>query len=61
MARPKLRPTLKPYRPLPGSRREMLLQRTGKVQVPFLVDPNTGEELMESARILEYLEQRYAL
>ena len=57
---PRLRPTLKPYKPLPGSRREMMMHKTGKVQVPYLIDPNTGRELMESSDILAYLEQQYA-
>jgi glutathione S-transferase len=28
--------------------------------VPYLVDPNTGTEMGESAAIIEYLEQTYA-
>lgn len=31
----------------------------GKIQVPFLVDPNTGVRMFESADILVYLEERY--
>lgn len=34
--------------------------RAGKVQVPYLADPNTGTELFESAEILAYLEKTYA-
>jgi glutathione S-transferase len=30
------------------------------VQVPFLVDPNTGTELFESGDIVDYLERTYA-
>jgi glutathione S-transferase len=33
--------------------------RAGKVQVPFLVDPNTGVEMFESADIVAYLEETY--
>jgi len=57
---PHLRPTLKPYQPVSGSRREQLKQTTGKVQVPYLIDPNSGRELFESQAIIEYLERRYA-
>ena len=33
----------------------------GKVMVPYLVDPNTGESMFESADIVRYLERTYAL
>lgn len=39
--------------------REALVALGGKAQVPFLVDPNTGERLYESLAIVEYLERRY--
>ena len=43
-----------------GSRkRPELVQRGGKMQVPYLVDPNTGRELYESDEIVAYLEERY--
>jgi glutathione S-transferase len=43
-----------------GSRhREAFVQRSGKMMVPFLVDPNTGKEMFESADIVRYLEQTY--
>lgn len=58
---PKFRATLKPYQPIPGSRRESLLKNTGKVQVPYLIDPNTGVEMFESAKILRYLDATYGL
>lgn len=41
--------------------RKALLARTGKVSIPFLVDPNTGIEMFESDEILAYLEETYAL
>ena len=44
-----------------GERRGVLRERGGRMQVPFLVDPNTQTELYESAAILEYLERTYAL
>lgn len=49
-----------PYQPRPGGRREELLAQLGRVQVPYLVDPNTGTRLYESAAIIDYLERQYA-
>jgi hypothetical protein len=34
--------------------------RSGKVMVPYLVDPNTDTQLFESAGIVAYLEKTYA-
>ena len=48
------------YEPVPGGRREQLAELGGKVQVPFLIDPNTGTEMYESADIVDYLEETYA-
>ncbi|HMX16456.1 MAG TPA: glutathione S-transferase N-terminal domain-containing protein [Rhodocyclaceae bacterium] len=50
-----------PYRPKPGGRREEVLGRLGRVQVPYLEDPNTGVRMFESADIVDYLEKQYAL
>jgi glutathione S-transferase len=50
-----------PYQPLPGGRREQLLARWGRVQLPYLEDPNTGAAMFESPDIIHYLEQHYAL
>ena len=36
-----------------------LLQRAGRVQLPYLVDPNTGTEMFESAAIRRYLLDTY--
>jgi glutathione S-transferase len=41
--------------------RRWLAQNTGRVQVPYLVDPNTGVAMYESQAIVDYLEQTYAL
>jgi hypothetical protein len=57
---PSLRFSLKPWTPKPGGRRERMLAETGKAQVPYLIDPNTRDELFESERILEHLERHYA-
>lgn len=43
-----------------GRNRKVLLERTGRVQVPYLIDPNTGTEMYESADIIRYLEKTYA-
>lgn len=49
-----------PYQPVPGGKREAHFRRTGHMQVPYLEDPNTGARLLESARILDYLDETYA-
>ena len=40
--------------------RAAFIKRSGKMQVPFLVDPNTGVELFESEAIVDYLDKTYA-
>lgn len=40
--------------------RVSLIGRAGRIAIPYLIDPNTGTELFESARILDYLEKTYA-
>lgn len=50
----------KPYKPVPGGKREKLLARGGEIKVPYLIDPNTGTALYESRAILEYLDRTYA-
>ncbi|MCB9658273.1 MAG: glutathione S-transferase N-terminal domain-containing protein [Sandaracinaceae bacterium] len=50
----------KPYAPVPGGKREKLLARGGRIQVPYLIDPNTSTALYESRAILEYLDRTYA-
>lgn len=39
-----------------GRNRKLLFERTGRVQLPYLIDPNTGSEMFESAEIVNYLE-----
>ena len=41
-------------------RREAFEQRSGRIMVPWLVDPNTGTEMFESADIARYLDETYA-
>jgi glutathione S-transferase len=57
---PVLRATLFPTLPVEGRSRIELLRRAGKVQVPYLVDPNTGTEMFESDAIRDYLLATYA-
>lgn len=35
--------------------RSRLAARGGRVQLPYLVDPNTGQEMYESREIIAYL------
>lgn len=42
-----------------SSNRETLRERAGRVQVPYLEDPNTGVALFESQDIVNYLEEAY--
>lgn len=45
----------------PSTRNRIALKaRAGLVSIPYLVDPNTGTELAESADILTYIEETYA-
>lgn len=60
MGPPEFRLTTKPYVPLPGSKREAMNEKTGRVQVPYLIDPNTGAEMFESWDIMDYLDRTYA-
>jgi glutathione S-transferase len=46
--------------PRGGARRAELVARAGKMQVPYLVDPNTRREMFESADIVAYLNATYA-
>lgn len=39
--------------------RRDLLERAGRVSIPYLVDPNTGVEMGESRAIVDYLEETY--
>ena len=41
--------------------RDDFVERSGRMMVPYLVDPNTGTAMFESADIVRYLEGTYAL
>jgi glutathione S-transferase len=61
MGPPGLRSALFPQLPVSGRNRLELLERAGRVQVPWLFDPNTEVALFESAAIRQYLLDNYAL
>jgi glutathione S-transferase len=52
--------TPNPYVPRPGGKRHAFWQAHGRVQLPYLEDPNTGSALFESRAILDYLQRTYA-
>lgn len=45
--------------PKGSPQRAELERRGGKVQVPYLIDPNAGKEMYESDEIVAYLEREY--
>ena len=45
--------------PRGSSNRDRLVKKTGRFQVPFMSDPNTGVEMFESPEICEFLETVY--
>ena len=57
---PVIRATLFPDLPVEGRNRTRLFKRTGRVQVPYLIDPNTRTEMFESDDIRAYLSEQYA-
>ncbi len=42
-----------------SSKRDAFLARSGKMMVPYLIDPNEQVEMFESAEIVRYLERTY--
>ncbi len=42
-----------------SKRRPELIERGGTMMVPYLADPNTGQEMYESDDIVAYLEETY--
>jgi glutathione S-transferase len=47
--------------PIEGRNRKRLHALTGRVQVPYLIDPNGETAMFESADIVAYLERTYAV
>lgn len=60
MGPPWIRTRFYPDAPVTTRNRQAMMARTGRQQVPFLIDPNTGTELYESADICRYLKHTYA-
>lgn len=49
------------YQALAGGKREKVMNVMGRdIQVPYLVDPNTGVKMFESAAIVKYLNKHYS-
>ncbi|XWS43413.1 hypothetical protein CRYUN_Cryun16bG0101500 [Craigia yunnanensis] len=46
--------------PRGSPKRQILYEKAGHFQVPYLEDPNTGMQMFESAEIAEYLRATYA-
>ena len=44
-----------------SAKRDAFVARSGRMMVPYLVDPNTGTSMFESADIMRYLDATYAL
>ena len=42
-----------------SEKREAFVERSGRMMVPYLIDPNESTEMFESADIVRYLEQTY--
>lgn len=47
------------YTPRKGGKRASFMNKTQKMMVPYLEDPNTGKAMFESAAIIDYLERTY--
>jgi len=54
-----------PYKLVPCARsstnRDLMVQKTGRFQVPYLEDDNTGVKIFESSDILDYINELYAV
>lgn len=53
--------TPNPYIPREGGKRHAFWSQHGRVQVPFIEDPNADTAMFGSAKILDYLQRTYAL
>lgn len=60
MGPPWVRNKFYPDAPIKSRNRQAMRERTGRSQVPFLIDPNTGKEMFESADIQKYLLATYS-
>ncbi len=59
MGPPAVRAKFFPEAPISSPNRIRLSELTGRSQVPYLVDPNTGVAMFESAEIVAYLQETY--
>jgi glutathione S-transferase len=60
MGPPAVRKRFFPDAPITSPNRQRMHELTGRFQVPYLIDPNTGIAMYESGDILRYLERTYA-
>lgn len=60
MGPPFVRSKFYPEAPVTSPNRIRMKELTGRFQVPYLIDPNTGVSMYESSDILRYLEKTYA-
>lgn len=58
---PQVRPRIAPAALPTTDNRRAFVARAGRVQVPYLIDPNHDVEMFESGRICRYLLESYAL
>lgn len=56
---PKMRAKIAPDAQMTTENRTHFVSRSGLMQVPYLIDPNTGTELFESEKIVDYLIRTY--
>ena len=58
---PGLHLTLGQYEPIKGGKRDQIMTEVmdGKLQFPYLIDPNTHTTMFESQAIIEYLDKTY--
>lgn len=59
MGPPWVRTKFFPDTPVEGRNRRRMIELTGRMQVPYLVDPNTDTRMYESADIVRYLRATY--
>src|SRR5699024_4515516 len=59
MRPPWIRTRFYPDAPVEGRNRKRMHEHTGRLQIPFLIDPNTDTEMYESTDIRYYLLRTY--
>ncbi|UZE96156.1 glutathione S-transferase N-terminal domain-containing protein [Alkalimarinus alittae] len=58
---PDIRERVFPFYKVKGKNRIGLVNKSGSMRVPYLVDPNTGVDMFESKAICHYILQQYAV